>query len=93
MRKEEEDSVSAMAISANGHRGPATSLRGVTVAEVTRDMANPCSLGRVDVMPRAVQTADRFHVMQLLYEGAGRDEVRQRPRANARVPTPALLRE
>lgn len=36
------------------------------VAEVTRDMASPCSLGCADAMPNAAQTVDRFHVMQLL---------------------------
>lgn len=36
------------------------------VTEVTRDMAAAYSLGCADAMPRAAQTVDRFHVMQLL---------------------------
>ena len=36
------------------------------VAEVTRDMASPYSLGCAGAMPGAAQTVDRFHVMQLL---------------------------
>ena len=36
------------------------------VAEVTRDMASPCSPGCAEAMPGAAQTADRSHVMRLL---------------------------
>lgn len=36
------------------------------VQEVTRDMAEACSLGVAAEMPQAVQTVDRFHVVQLL---------------------------
>lgn len=36
------------------------------ITEVTRDMASAYSLGCADAMPRAAQTVDRFHVMQLL---------------------------
>lgn len=39
---------------------------GSGVTEVTRDMASSYSLGCADAMPRAAQTVDRFHVMQLL---------------------------
>ena len=44
-----------------GHGGDRTKVQ-----EVTRDMAEACSLGVAAEMPQAVQTVDRFHVVQLL---------------------------
>lgn len=41
------------------------------VPEVTRDMAEACSLGVAAEMPQAVQTVDRFHVVQLLDRATG----------------------
>lgn len=41
------------------------------VPEVTRDMAEACSLGVAAEMPQAVQTVDRFHAVQLLNRAIG----------------------
>ena len=44
-----------------GHGGDRTKVQ-----EVTRDMAEACSLGAAAEMPQAAQTVDRFHAVQLL---------------------------
>lgn len=69
------DGQRAIAVTEGGDKGAVGRLCGeleghggdrTKVQEVTRDMAEACSLGVAAEMPQAVQTVDRFHVVQLL---------------------------